>query len=459
MSTREKKIVKERHQDSAPGRRILESARMSVREMNKITNEDEVHMTTPELTRLHNYHSETHFIWTEDGYRLEVHRVIKPDKDATINNGKSFVNVPHGDETIRENTSDDVINSEYNEKPNLSPLRLTESTEKSSKPAVLLHHGLLSSSADWILLGPGKALAYELCDNGYDVWLGNARGNRYSQYHKKYTTKNKEFWDFSWHEMGLYDVPAMIDYILDNTGQTSLLYIGYSQGTTAFFVMASERPEYCGKVKAMVCLAPIAFLSNQRSPLLKCVVPLHIVMKWAQSYCNINEWFPRNKLQASALGTLMRNAPDTFTKTFCACWFYLVAGFGSDQLDKSMLPIIFGHFPAGASAKQIIHYSQTIQSGIFRRFDYGTTKNTKLYGVPEPPAYKLDKVKVPVAIFYSENDFLNHPNDVDKLADALPNVLEKHKIEYAKFNHIDYLWGRDARSLLYNKIIKILKRF
>lgn len=83
----------------------------------------------------------------------------------------------------------------------------------------------------------------------------------------------------SWHEMGLYDVPAMIDYILDNTGQKSLLYIGYSQGTTAFFVMASERPEYNGKVKGMVCLAPIAFLYNQRSPLLKCVVPLHIVMK------------------------------------------------------------------------------------------------------------------------------------------------------------------------------------
>lgn len=79
--------------------------------------------------------------------------------------------------------------------------------------------------------------------------------------------------------MGMYDVPAIIDYILDKTGQTSLLYVGYSQGTTAFFVMASERPEYNAKVRVMVCLAPIAFLSNQRSPLLKCVVPLHIVMK------------------------------------------------------------------------------------------------------------------------------------------------------------------------------------
>lgn len=61
---------------------------------------------------------------------------------------------------------------------------------------ILIHHGLLSSSADWVLLGPNKALAYLLCDSGYDVWLGNARGNAYSRKHKQYTTKDKEFWDF-----------------------------------------------------------------------------------------------------------------------------------------------------------------------------------------------------------------------------------------------------------------------
>lgn len=67
-------------------------------------------------------------------------------------------------------------------------------------------------------------------------------------------------------------------------------------------------------------------------------------------------------MQSFAFSTIMRNAPDTLAHTFCNCWFYLIAGFGSDQLDKAMLPMIFGHFPAGASAKQIIHYSQAIQS-------------------------------------------------------------------------------------------------
>lgn len=76
----------------------------------------------------------------------------------------------------------------------------------------------------------------------------------------------------SWHEIGYYDLPAMIDYILKKTGHSQLYYIGHSQGTTSFYVMGSERPEYNAKIKAMINLAPVAFLSNQRSPLLKFVV-------------------------------------------------------------------------------------------------------------------------------------------------------------------------------------------
>lgn len=47
-------------------------------------------------------------------------------------------------------------------------------------------------------------------------------------------------------------------------------------------------------------------------------------------------------------------------------------------------------------------------SGSFRKYDYGTKANLTLYGSTQPPKYTLERVKVPVAIFYSENDFLTH---------------------------------------------------
>lgn len=68
--------------------------------------------------------------------------------------------------------------------------------------------------------------------------------------------------------MGYYDLPASIDYILNVTGRTQLSYIGHSMGTTMFFVLGSERPEYMNKVNAAVMLAPVGYLHNMRTPVL-----------------------------------------------------------------------------------------------------------------------------------------------------------------------------------------------
>jgi len=35
---------------------------------------------------------------------------------------------------------------------------------------------------------------------------------------------------FSWHEMGVYDLPANFDYILGTTGAEDLYYVGHSMG-------------------------------------------------------------------------------------------------------------------------------------------------------------------------------------------------------------------------------------
>lgn len=137
---------------------------------------------------------------------------------------------------------------------------------------VFLMHGLLDSSDCWTLMGPESGLAYLLADLGYDVWMGNARGNRYSRRHTQWNadgnrSDRRRFWNFSWNEIGLIDVPAMIDYVLaKNSDFQKVHYIGYSQGTTAFFAMASERPEYNEKILMMNALAPITFMSNCKSP-------------------------------------------------------------------------------------------------------------------------------------------------------------------------------------------------
>jgi len=69
----------------------------------------------------------------------------------------------------------------------------------------------------WITAWPEVAPAFTLAKLGYDVWLGNNRGNAYSIEHKTLNITDPEFWYFTWEEMGTLDLPAMIDFVVDET--------------------------------------------------------------------------------------------------------------------------------------------------------------------------------------------------------------------------------------------------
>ncbi len=106
---------------------------------------------------------------------------------------------------------------------------------------IILQHGLIDSSDTWLINDEDKAPAFMLANRGYDVWLGNSRGNKHSRNHTKYNPdKNKEFWESTFQHMADYDLPAIFTYVNGVTKQ-KISYIGHSQGTMQMHIALSKR--------------------------------------------------------------------------------------------------------------------------------------------------------------------------------------------------------------------------
>ena len=49
--------------------------------------------------------------------------------------------------------------------------------------------------------------------------------------------------------------------------------------------------------------------------------------------------------------------------------------------------------------------------------------------------------------------------DVFKLIQGLPNLVASYCVPYPEWNHLDYLWGIDAYTLVYPEVMKNIEKY
>lgn len=395
-------------------------------------------MTTEELIRREGYPVETYRVRTQDGYMPMLIRIPR---------GRGGGARPRG--------ADDDGDLDEDDKGRRAPKPAGDKVQP--KGPVLITHGVLQCSDNWVLRGRDHDLPFLLADAGYDVWLANTRGSTYSRTHTKFADNDFRFWDYTLHEPGVYDLPAFFEKVLNTSRADKLHYIGHSMGTTIFYILGSTRPDLMSKVRLAVHLAPVTYWSRIQSPMAKRAFQAAAVLKRLDMPMLFDNYFSRSNRSVFLADTLCRDGSPV--QTMCAEVLFSVVGSNRAQLNASMLPMIFAHFPAGASVGQVAHYYQNYEQGVFHQFDYGTEKNILKYGKSKPPEYQMNKVSAPVAIWYGLNDRLVYHEDVVALSKQLPNLVGLHQVKFPKFNHFDFLWAKDTYSLLYKHVIEVMSQY
>ena len=86
----------------------------------------------------------------------------------------------------------------------------------------------MDSADAWIMGEAEFAPPFVAARAGYDVWLGNSRGNKYSKDHVTLSSDDAAYWEFDWEKMGDFDVPATLDYIIKTTKFKKVAVLAHS---------------------------------------------------------------------------------------------------------------------------------------------------------------------------------------------------------------------------------------
>lgn len=324
-----------------------------------------------------------------------------------------------------------------------------------TRTPVLLFHGLLVDGFCWVLSTPKQSLGFILADGGFDVWIANCRGTKSSRRHTTLTPEDPAFWDWTWDQLADYDLPAVLQFVYNQTGGQKVHYIGHSLGTLIMLAALSDN-KLTDVVRSAALLCPIAYLNRMKSKLV--LLAARIFLAETLHMLGYHEFNPLGRVAQELLGEVCVD-PDVD----CYDLFSSVAG-PDCCLNASTTCIFLQHGPQSTSVKNMIHMSQLVRKLAIRKYDYGSDKeNMKHYNQTRPPPYNLSSIPrhVPLFLTHGGQDFLGDVPDTRHLLRTLVRQHDSDDIEVLympDYAHGDFVMGYNAPHLIYKPMVEFFQR-
>ncbi|KAI1231580.1 hypothetical protein IHE44_0007651 [Lamprotornis superbus] len=384
----------------------------------------EMFMNISQKILFHGYPSEEHDVMTADGYFLSLNRIPHGKGDAGLSGPRT---------------------------------------------PVLIVHGFCLDGGDWVDNFPNSSLAFILADAGYDVWIGNNRGNSWSRRHRSLSISSEEFWDFRsgghqgqgwgaelsalspwcpW-EVGRWESPPGSPFATQLPRDGHVRPPSYGGLHPECFIAFSSLPHLAEKIRLFFALAPVYTFHHVQGPVLKLVFLPDLLLKGLFGTREL-VLVPRREKEFLAAECSKLLAAEA-----CADSIFVVGGFDRNNLNTSRLDVYLSHFPDYTSVKNLLHWGQTAKSAHFRQFDYGL-RNMEKYKQLTPPHYQIEAMRVPVALWSGGHDRVTPPVETQRLLSRLTSIV--HKEHFPDWNHFDHHWGLNAPQRMYRQMVALMKQ-
>ncbi|KAF9047338.1 Alpha/Beta hydrolase protein [Panaeolus papilionaceus] len=337
------------------------------------------------------YSHEEHQVTTEDGYILTLHRLLP--KGAS------------GPESLK------------------------------GRPVVYLQHGLLTNSELFMsVTAPEKCLPLVLLESGYDIWLGNNRGNKYSRGHTSKSCEASDFWDYCIDDFVQYDIPNSISFIIKQTGSSKISYIGFSQGSAQGFGALSVNSTLSQSLNMFIALAPIMRPAGYPSPRLDSIV---------KKNPNIVYQIFGRKAMCTWIAFLQANLPTFLVTEIVDRALKPLLGYDNHNFSPLQKIASYSHIYCSCSVKTIVHWGQIMGNTVFSKFQDD----------PSAPVirYPTEKITIPITLIHGDRDCLFEKSVV---LEHLPADVTCHVLE--NYEHLDVLWGANVHVDVIPRVLDIL---
>ncbi|KAF3940584.1 hypothetical protein ABW19_dt0208958 [Dactylella cylindrospora] len=360
-----------------------------------------------EMCALWGYQAEEHIVQTKDGYLLGLHRIPRAKDEVKPKRGEKG---------------------------------------RPKKGVVYLHHGLMMNSEVWVCnLQPEKCLPFVLAEQGYDVWLGNNRGNKYSKKCIYTNSQDTSFWNFSIDEFAMHDIPDSISYILLTTKAKSISYIGFSQGTAQAFAALSIHPSLNEIIDVFVALAPAMSPAGLYNSIVDALVKA--------SPDVIFLFFGRRSLLPSTMFWQSILYPPIFVTAIDKSLKFLF-NWSCNNITFQQKLAAYAHLYSFTSVKALVHWFQIIRNKSFQMYDddlqrpMGWGYGRSFYKVAKFPT---KNISAPVVLVYGGSDSLV---DIGVMMSELPGHTVAKEVPH--YEHLDFLWGDEVDRLVVPHVLEAL---